>query len=289
MKEAPGTRLADLIRMPVGERRAALRGLVSKAARGSMLRSDVAAATTLSATELRAYPFRDGWQDRVLAKVRETEGAIEVEGHIARELLTRLLELPHARRLTLVRNSRRFHQWSLCQLLSRESVAILFRDPQAGLEVAQLATEIAEAPHLKAPTEALLSDLRGICWTYLGNAQRATSLFPEAEASFARANAYLREGTGDPIDLSKLIEYKATLRLKQRRFPEATTLYDQAVRISLGIGDRHAAGASVIGKAIVCRAGRAPGSTAAEPGTVRSTPDATAAAAATGRSRSGSR
>ena len=86
---------------------------------------------------------------------------------------------------------------------------------------------------------------------YLGNAHRAIAQFEEAEAAFTQAKRFLSQGTGDPLETAKLAEWKATLRMKQRRFDEASKLYDSAVRAFLSLDDRHSAGSALLGKAVL--------------------------------------
>ncbi len=198
-----------------------------------------------------AEPMSAGWHDRILARLQDEESALAIEEVGARELLVKLLDLPINRADTLVRNSRKYHTWSLCQLLKKESHQILFREPRRGVEIAMLALQIAEGPLLKVASEALLNDLKGSCWTYLGNAHRAIAQFAEAEDAFAVAQRLLRQGTGDPLEAARLAEWKATLRTKQRRFDEATVLFDRAIKTFLSVGDRHAAGSAMLGQAVV--------------------------------------
>lgn len=249
MSDAPGgIRLAELLHLPVGERRMALKAAVSRSGVGAALRADIRAATSLGEHSSDTASLAPGWQDRLLGRLHESEMALDAEEHYAEELLAKVVNQPAQRRETLVRNSRKYHTWSLCRLLSKESLNTLFRDPQQGLELAKLATDIAEGQYLRVSSASLLNDLKASCWTYQGNAHRALGQFPEAELAFQRAHAYLRDGTGDPIESARLADFKALLRLRQSRPEEALRLFDHAIRTFLNIGDRHAAGISVIGK-----------------------------------------
>jgi len=245
-------RLADLFRLPVAERRQALRMVAQSGRSAGSLRTDIRAATSLPAVGAESNePMNAGWQDRILARLHDEEAALGAEEVSAQELLTKLLEVPINRAETLVRNSRKYHTWSFCQLLKKESHQILFREPQRGVELAQLALQIAEGPFLTLASETLLNDLKGSCWTYLGNSRRAIAQFSGAEEAFSNAQRFLRDGTGDPIETARLAEWKATLRNKQRRFSEASTLFDRAMTLFLGVGDRHSAGSAMLGKAVM--------------------------------------
>lgn len=241
-------RLADVLRLAPSERRIAFRKAIARPENRVGLRAEIRDATTLGKPSA-AVAMAAGWQERILDNLRRQEADAAAEREEAEALFARLLEQPTARRYTLVCNSRKYHTWSLCRLIAKHSVEALFRDPQEGLELAILATRIADGTFVTVASQALLHDLQGNAWTYRGNAHRAVSQFAEAEEAFGRARRHLEQGTGDPLERALLAEYRASLRFKQRRFEESVRLFEQAAKLRLSVGERHGAGVALLGRA----------------------------------------
>ena len=164
--------------------------------------------------------------------------------------MAKLRDQPPARRLTWC-ETRGDSTWVCARLLQRESLQQLFRSPQEGLSYASLAVEIAEGGFLDPASPAILNDLKASSWAFHANALRAVCQFAESEADFRLAWRHLREGTGDPLELARVADFEGLLRLMQRRFEESERLLDRAIQIRLKVGDRHLAGVSTLGKAVV--------------------------------------
>jgi tetratricopeptide (TPR) repeat protein len=107
--------------------------------------------------------------------------------------------------------------------------------------------------------EPWIYQLQSLAWAGLGNAQRVQGDLAGAERSFETADTWWEAGTrstGDALGYEPLLlDLKASLRMAQRRFPEALKLLDQAVALYLGgqpeHRDPHLAGKSLILKAYV--------------------------------------
>ena len=123
MSDAPkGFAPSSLLHMPAAERRNRLRLSASASPAGAGIRAEIRSLTSKGSAQNGVEPFAAHWQDRLIERVCAAETAIDAERQAAADLLPKLLEQPAARRQTLVRNSRKFHTWSVCQLI-KEAVS----------------------------------------------------------------------------------------------------------------------------------------------------------------------
>jgi tetratricopeptide (TPR) repeat protein len=88
--------------------------------------------------------------------------------------------------------------------------------------------------------------LQARVWGCLGNARRVRSDLLGAEEAFFQAEAYLRKGSKDPVELASFLDLKASLRRAQRRFDEALRLLGRASSIFLRNGHPHRAGRALV-------------------------------------------
>jgi tetratricopeptide (TPR) repeat protein len=152
------------------------------------------------------------------------------------------------------RQAQALHGWPLCEALLRKSQEARFIDLKRMLDLAESAAGVAE--HIrpdKYPWPGFLSDLRARAFADLGNAYRLNLRFPEAEASFERAQEYLEQGTGDPALQAQVLDLEASLRTSQRRLDDAISLLDQVQSLYFEVGDLHLAGRALISKGIYTR------------------------------------
>ncbi|MFL6264345.1 MAG: hypothetical protein ACJ76Y_32050 [Thermoanaerobaculia bacterium] len=162
-------------------------------------------------------------------------------------------------RLHLIRTHRRFIKREVCELLCQESARLTTSEPERAIEAAELAVVVAElmkgAGDCREPYQ-----LRAYAWAHDGNARRVRGDLRNAEESFTIACDWWEAGTAGAGDLfayePAILEHKASLRIAQRRFPEAFetldrmfTLYMEGQRAELR--DNHLAGRALIKKAIV--------------------------------------
>jgi len=160
----------------------------------------------------------------------------------------------------LIRVYRRFISWGLCELLCRESVRLTVIDAERAVQAAELAVLVADLLKEEAPDgSSLLYQLRGYAWAHDGNARRVLGDLRNAEESFSIADAWWEAGeasVGDVLGYEPmLLEHKASLRLAQRRFPEAFQALDRLVAIHTDgcraeHQDRHLAGRALIKKSL---------------------------------------
>jgi len=178
----------------------------------------------------------------------------------APELLSELKRYRFEDQYHLIRMHRRFVTWGLCELLCQESLRLTSVDPGLAVEAAELAVLVSD---LLSEDERLracrLYQLRGYAWAHDGNARRVMGDVRNADESFSIAESWWEAGeavVGDVLGYEPvLLELKSSLRLAQRRFPEAFQALDRLVSIhSDGCRsehqDCHRAGRALIMKAL---------------------------------------
>lgn len=174
---------------------------------------------------------------RLIRELEHGERRRQKEEQVALGLVAEIADLPQARRLLLVRNSRRFQSPSVVETLLADSWASRFDDPQRTLDLADVAVAVSEALRPADLPAAIVSDLRGRAWAARGNALRIKSDLRGAEASFARAREYLDEGTGDPLEEARLCSFIATALSADGRYEEAVAVQERLVRLHTRMGD----------------------------------------------------
>ena len=168
-------------------------------------------------------------------------------------LADELLTFHHDTRLRRLRRSlARFRSRPLAEEILRRSRLALFEKPREGLELAELALEVAlhlgRRPALCGGRAGLV-DLHARCLAYLGNACRVNCRFKEAEANFADAFALREEGTGDPLLYAEMLSFRGSLLLDQRDGNRALEVLDEAVSLFFKARQTHLEGRAVLQKA----------------------------------------
>jgi tetratricopeptide (TPR) repeat protein len=150
--------------------------------------------------------------------------------------------------------------WGLCELLVRESRQTAPGNASEAAHLANLAVHVADLiPEGEPFEEKWIYQLRAFAWASLGNAYKVQGDLTAAERSFEMSDAWWEAGTagiGDALGYEPvLLDIKSSLRMAQRRFPEALKLLDQAVDLflhgSIEHRDAHLAGRSLIKQAAV--------------------------------------
>lgn len=198
--------------------------------------------------QAEALPPVFGPIDAALARSRaEAPGILEeLRPNLPEERLARL----HA--------DRRFVSWGLCELLVRRSCQTAAEQPSEAIHLADLAVHVADRiAEGDLFEEHWIYQLRSLAWAALGNARRVQGNLAGAEQSFEMAESWWEagiQGTEDALGYEPvLLDLRASLRLAQRRFPEAIRLLDNAVELFLHgeHQDVHLAGRSLISKALL--------------------------------------
>lgn len=178
----------------------------------------------------------------------------------APRLWERLAAFSPEQRAGLVRASRSFVSWGLCELLCEESRKRAAQAPDEALALAELAVLVADSIEDGEPAEERWGyQLRARAWAYLGNARRVGGDLPAAEQAFSMSDQWWEAGEasiGDALGYGPvLLDLKASLRTDQRRFAEALSLLDEAFQAYVEgdseFRDQHSAGRILVHKAFV--------------------------------------
>ena len=190
----------------------------------------------------------------ILNRVREHELALSRERFDAESLLASLRKQPQARRLTIVRNSRRYNTWGVCEALVEYAREAAYDDATLATEWGELAVLAASRLESSRYVPSLVADIHARALVALANGKRVGSDLLGADQSFTEAQAQLEQGTGDPLEEAYYHHCLSALRFAQRRLPEATRCIDHAIAIYRRIGDQHLEGRSLLGKAMILSA-----------------------------------
>lgn len=178
----------------------------------------------------------------------------------APELWAELIPYRFQDQYHLIRVHRRFVTWGLCELFCQESARLTAAHPDRAVEAAELAVLVSDLLKEETPVRChRLYQLRGYAWAHDGNARRVLGDLRNAEESFSIAGSWWEAGNAEVGDVlgyeSSILDLKASLRIAQRRFPEAFEVLDRLFEIHTDgcrpeRQDRHLAGRALIKKAL---------------------------------------
>lgn len=169
----------------------------------------------------------------------------------APELARRFEGLPYEERMRLVDEEEDLQTWGLCQHLLKEVRKALFEDPLSAIEAARLAVRIAGHLGDSYHPDWVL-ELRAKAHAYLGNALRVVGELRSADHEFLLADECLElEGTGSARVQAEVLGLKGSLRLDQRRLPEALELVDRALALYRSVQDQRGVSKALLKKAKV--------------------------------------
>lgn len=200
--------------------------------------------------EARAAAGGGGRDLRVdFEELRVSERAVVEDKENAGRLFEELQSHPVSRRLLLVLNSQRLHNWFLAELVLERSFDLGFDDPAEALGYAELGVALAD--HLPSDRygAALVADMRARAWSVLGNCRRINSDLDGAHEAFKRSLEHLDNGTGDPLEDAKISAKRARYQMARRDFKRSLRTYDRAIGIYRRLGDEHLMGRTMLSKA----------------------------------------
>jgi hypothetical protein len=194
--------------------------------------------------------------ERALAAGRRREAALAAEREQASRRCARLLRLPPGTWLAAVHRDRRLQTCALAELLVDESRRAAPRDPEAAVELAELAAAVAGLLDAACYGADVVRAARARAWGYLGDARRLAGDLTGAERALALARSLLG-GAVDPAERAEVLSLAASLSSARGRLAEAARLLDRAAALVRGAGDRHRLGRTLIQKAVAvtCREG----------------------------------
>lgn len=193
--------------------------------------------------------------DHVFEKV--FSGIEEAETRLAREKLravgqwSSLEGHPQARRLVMVHNDKRLHNWGLYERLLEECRQTERRDPAAAVDLAELALAVVGYLDPDGLGAERLADFRATALATLGNARRLAKDFDGARAAFRDAWKSLAEGSDDPFEEASLVSREANLLCDLGEFEEAARLLEKALALYRDGGDLHFQGRTLLQQALL--------------------------------------
>jgi tetratricopeptide (TPR) repeat protein len=180
----------------------------------------------------------------------ERARVLEQERAEAPALLGELLAVQSEKRKLILTNASRFNTWGVYELLIERSWKLRASRKESE-ELAWLAIELSERLDAAYYHPQLIEDLRARAWSFIANLRRLRSDLVGAEEAFEKAYVHLKKGTREPLERAQFLDLKASLRGDQRRFPEAIRLLQRSASIFLGHGEKHRAGKSLLGLAVI--------------------------------------
>jgi tetratricopeptide (TPR) repeat protein len=97
----------------------------------------------------------------------------------------------------------------------------------------------------------VVQDLRARAWAHLGNARRIGSDLNGAEQALRRAEALLDEGSADPLEEARVLDFRVSLLSDQGWFEQAADLLDAVIAIYEDVQDQHRKGRALISQGLV--------------------------------------
>lgn len=190
-------------------------------------------------------PYDSAFLDAFELAIAE-RSRIEAERELAPELYRELLRLSPSRQRMMVKNSSRYRNWGLVELLLATCRETWREDPTHSLHLAGLASELAARLEVSASRRRLLEDLKAEVYGAMANCHRILCHHQEARESFTRGYDCLSRGTEDPIERARLLDLEASFRMSVRDFEGASSLLHEVVSVYRLAGERHLEGRALI-------------------------------------------
>ncbi len=184
----------------------------------------------------------------VAETIRQREASLVSDRALAVSLEEELLRHPPGRQRLLALNSRRYHNWYLCESLLKRSFESGFDSPRRALDLAEVGLLLATRLSPERYGAALVHDLQARAWALFGNGKRLNGDPRAADEAFRESRFHLEQGSSDPLEEATVSTLEASLRHSQRRFDEARRLLDRATGIYRRVGDEHLVGRTLIDK-----------------------------------------
>ncbi|HEV7505333.1 MAG TPA: helix-turn-helix transcriptional regulator [Thermoanaerobaculia bacterium] len=142
------------------------------------------------AADLILEPLHEGHSGIARPAIEDRAAAAELWDHLRGSSA--------AERRMLVEELDEYRSWALCERVARESIKAAPNQPQAALELAELALLIADL----TPLETLWRwRLQGYAWVHVSNGRRVCNDLSGAEDAFARARILWEAGAAADPDL----------------------------------------------------------------------------------------
>lgn len=217
----------------------------SKPERGSgtlrRLRLVATEARDEEARQRRVSPDPDAYDEifsRIAASVGEVQKRLARERKHGQAQWTVLAKHPQARRLVMIRNDRRLHNWGLYEILLESSHGLAVHDAHAAADMAELALALARCLDPKEHGEERTADFQAGALAALAEAKRRLADRQGAWEVYEAARECLENGTGDPLERAELEVLRARLLRDFGPAEEADRSLRRAAQILRSIGDK---------------------------------------------------
>ncbi len=188
--------------------------------------------------------------DQVYNRLEQRLALISLEREAAPGLLEELNRQPAETRRALARSNRRFQTPAVCELLIERSFDEGFRDTTLSRELAELAIEVACQLDGQSYGISVTQDLKARAWAYLGNARRLGANFIGAEQAISLAEELVEDGSADPLEEARILDFKASLLRDLGHLEEAAQVLEIVIDIYEEIKDTHRQGRALISKGL---------------------------------------
>jgi tetratricopeptide (TPR) repeat protein len=193
----------------------------------------------------------DGVFEKVFSGLEEAEMRLSREKLRATGQWSSLEGHPQARRLVMIHNDKRLHNWGLYERLLEECRQMERRDPSAAVDLAELALAVLDHLDSAGLDAERLADFRATAQAALGNARRLAKDFDGAREAFRKAWKLLAEGSDDPFEEASLVSREASLCCDLGEFEEAARLLERALALYREGGDLHFQGRTLLQQALL--------------------------------------
>ncbi len=180
----------------------------------------------------RLYPEAESPESTGTSQFAQAPRPVDVDGadferYRAKQIWQEIRDLSPALQKQVV-GLHRFHSPAFFDLLRNESRRQGRRDRQRGIALAELALESLEG--CDDIFGERIHDLRALGWAWLGNAHAIELDFSAADNAFRRADAEWKVARRDQelLVLASIFNFRAKLRMFQRRYDESLELADRA-------------------------------------------------------------
>ncbi len=205
--------------------------------------------------ELAAEPRQQAkgasWPRLDIRRLKSHLGCIQRDRLEAPAQIGGLLSLSPRERHAAVRADSRLWTLAICDGLIESSFQAGFHEPAVALELAELAIELAERVDPAVYGRSVVCDLKGRAWGYLGNARRVGCDRRGAEEALNLAQSLIDEGSADPLEQARLLDFKASLAADRGRFEDAVELLDMVIDIYGEVQEPHLRGRALLSKGVV--------------------------------------
>lgn len=195
--------------------------------------------------ELAVSSEEEAWK-RLFSRLEQRLVQIHRERSAAPVIVAELLSRPAAEWKSLAQNRSACQTLAACELLIERSFEEGFQDPIRSIQLAELAIHVIDRLDAAKYGPTVVQDLRARAWGHLGNARRLSSDLSGAEQALIQAEAFSEEGSADPLEEARILDFRASLLCDQGWFESAAEVLEVVIDIYEEVRDPHRKGRALI-------------------------------------------